>query len=92
MITKIAYRPYASGANGTQIQQKKINFGISKNDARIVQAFAEKLAHAMDAPNDMAKVPRLTEAFGVLKGISPDVTVASIIEPLKTASIDAILK
>ncbi len=38
MITKVSYRPYASGVNNTQKQPQKVNFG-----ANIPSKVAEKL-------------------------------------------------
>lgn len=42
MITKVSYRPYASGVNNTQNQPKKVNFG-----AHSPQEVGEKLAHRL---------------------------------------------
>lgn len=92
MITRIAYKPYASGENSTQTQHKKINFGISEKDAKVVNAFAEKLAHATRARTIMARISRLTSALNAFKGMSPGTTVASIIEELQPACLDALAK
>lgn len=92
MITKIAYRPYASGVNNTQIQQKKINFGIiNEKDARAVQEFAQMLVYAMENPNEMAGLHGVTEAFNVFDRITRGTTVGSIAEGFRNAFIDALL-